>query len=146
MEIKNFHTQDVHKFIEFIEKNKNDLTYFYPHKMDYENLINMLEKNKLDHYKIVVQQNEIIGYGILRGWEEGYEIPSLGIMIDKNFRGIGLSKLVMNYLEVLSKIMGSKNIRLVVHKNNVIAYNLYKRLNYEFSEHSQTHLIGLKKI
>lgn len=146
MEIIDLKPEHINLFISFIQNNENDLNYFFPHKMDYDNLIFILKNNKKDQYKIITYDEVIIGYGILRGWDEGYEIPSLGIIIDKKFRGVGLSKLLMLYLETLAKILGSKKIRLVVHKDNQVAYNLYKKLNYEFSIHNKNQLIGFKQI
>lgn len=146
MEILDFTPNKIDNFIEFIQKNNSDLNFFYPHDMSRESLNSMLEHKKKDIYKIVIHKDKIIGYGILRGWDEGFEIPSLGIIIDKDFRGIGLSKTLMRFLEVNAKLMSSKKIRIVVHKNNQIAYNLYRSLNYEFEVYNLDQLISFKQI
>lgn len=146
MEIVNFTTIEIDKFIEFIENNISDLVFFNPHSMDYDSIFSILTNKKNDKYKIVICEDRVIGYGILRGWDEGFEIPSLGIMVDKDFRGIGLSKTIMQFLESSAKLMKSKKIRIVVHKDNQVAYNLYKSLNYEFETYNQNQLISFKKI
>ena len=146
MEIINLKPEHIEIFIEFIENNKTDLNFFLPHKMDCDTIHNILTNNKSDQYKIIIHNDKIIGYGLLRGWDEGYDIPSLGIMVDKNYRGIGVSKLLMLYLEVTAKILGSKKMRIVVHKNNNIAYNLYNKLKYDFSPYGDDHLISFKTI
>lgn len=146
MEIINFQPEHIKNFIDFIDNNKSDLNFFFPHNMDYDTILDILSNNTADQYKIVIHNNQIIGYGILRGWDDGFDIPSLGIMIDRDFRGIGLSKLLMLYLEVTAKILGAKKIRIVVHKDNKIAYNLYVHFKYEFSPYGEHHLIGFKNI
>ncbi len=146
MEIVNFTTINIERFIKFIENNTSDLVFFHPHEMDYNSILSILSNKKNDKYKIVIHEDRVIGYGILRGWDEGFEIPSLGIMVDKDFRGIGLSKTIMKFLESNAKIMGAKKIRIVVHKDNQVAYNLYKSLNYEFETYNKNQLISFKKI
>jgi RimJ/RimL family protein N-acetyltransferase len=146
MEIVNFTTTYIDNFIKFIENNNSDLLFFHPHEMNYDSIFSILSNKKNDKYKIVIYEDRVIGYGILRGWDEGFEIPSLGIMIDKDFRGIGLSKTIMKFLESTARIMGAKKIRIVVHKDNQVAYNLYKSLNYEFETYNENQLISFKKI
>jgi ribosomal-protein-alanine N-acetyltransferase len=146
MEIINFEIKYIELFLEFINRNEKDLFFFHPHNMEYNTIKSILTNNKNDKYKIVLFENKIIGYGILRGWDEGFEIPSLGIIIDKDYRGLGLSKLLINYLEFIAKISKSEKIRIVVHKNNLVAYNLYKKMNYEFTSYNENQLISFKNI
>ena len=134
-----FYIIKLHEFL----KN-NDEKYFKPHKFNYLTLIkNVFNK---DVFIIQLIENDIVGYGMLRGWEEGYNIPILGIMIDKEHRGMGLSKSLMDNLHWIAKLMGSKKVMLKVFKNNDIAVNLYKKCNYEFSEYDNKLLVGYKTI
>src|SRR5260370_17907272 len=50
-----------------------------------------------DLYALMTFSGEVLGYGMLRGWDEGYSIPSLGIYISPGHRGTGASRLLMNY-------------------------------------------------
>ena len=91
-------------------------------------------------------ENKIIGYGLLRGWDEGYDIPSLGIMIDSSYRGKGLSYQMMEYLHKAAKEKNASQIRLTVYKQNNKAISLYKKLGYTFSEKNEEELIGITDI
>lgn len=146
MEIIDFKPEHIENFINFTNDNEGDLNFFYPHKMDGASLYNMLIYKKSDQYKIMVHDHRIIGYGLLRGWDEGYEIPSLGIIIDRNFRGLGLSKTFMMFLESTAKIKGATQMRLVVNKLNKVAIDVYLKLGYTLSEHNEHQLIGIKSI
>ncbi len=146
MEIIDFTQEKIPTFMDFIVKNYNDLSFFYPHEMDSASLNDILLTKKQDQYKIVTYRNKIIGYGILRGWDDKYEIPSLGIMIDKDFRGTGVSKMLMSFLESAAKLQGSTKIRLVVHKDNTIAINTYTKLGYILENHNDHQLIGFKTL
>lgn len=124
-------------------KNNIDL-YFKPHKFNYITVLkNIFSK---DIFIIQMVNNKVIGYGMLRGWNEGFDIPSLGIMIDKNHRGMGLSRHLMNYLHKVAKEKKSNKIMLKVYKNNTIAVNLYRSLGYDLKDYNEDLLIGFKKL
>ena len=97
-----------------------------------------------DVYIIQLYKDKIVGYGMLRGWSEGYKIPTLGIIINNEYRGLGLSKIMMTYLHFLAKQKKSEKVLLKVKKSNSIAINLYKKFNYELSNYNDEFLIGQK--
>jgi ribosomal protein S18 acetylase RimI-like enzyme len=69
-------------------------------------------------------------YGLLRGCNEGYAIPCLGIAVHPDARARGLGRLVMDYLEAMARHRGAPSIRLRVHKDTARAIALYERLGY----------------
>jgi len=129
----------------FFEKNKEDYNFFHPHPLNWESLKSIINKKNKDVYVIVFDER-LIGYGILRGWDDGYEIPSLGILISKHFRGKGYSIPFMNYLHKISKERESNQIRLTVYKENKTAVSLYNKLGYVFSNKNENELIGIKDL
>lgn len=132
------------KLIEFY--NYNQFEYFKPHEFDYATIRDILVNKKRDKYYIVVFQDNIIAYGVLRGMDEGYSIPSLGIGIDKDYQRTGLGRLFMGFLEMSCKLCGYKNLRLRVLKENTNAIKFYKDLGYDLSFYDEKHLIGIKKL
>ena len=127
---------DLNKFLV-----KNDSSFFTPHKYTKDILINNI--CSIDKYYLMIKSDIIIGYGMLRGYEEGYDIPSLGIMIDKDYRGKGYSKKMINFLEN-ETYKTSEKIRLTVFKKNKIAISLYKSMGYVFEDDNEKSLIGFK--
>lgn len=146
MEIIDLNKNNIDMLLEFIQRNKSDITFFHPHNFTVNDIINILDKKINDQYKIIIHENKVVGYGLLRGWDENYEIPSLGIIIDFQFRGIGIANMFMIYLETESRLRGAKKIRLVVYKNNIKAINIYKKLGYDLKEYDETQLIGFKNL
>lgn len=59
-------------------------------------------------------------------------IGVFGIVIDKDFRGEGIGKILMDLIikEAKSRIKDLKIIRLEVYGNNFIAQNLYKKMGF----------------
>jgi ribosomal protein S18 acetylase RimI-like enzyme len=91
----------------------------------------------MDYYAAVIRGDRMIGYGMLRGWDEGYEIPTLGIVVSSSSRGLGLGRLIMEYLHVIARARNVRSIMLKVYKKNEAAVRLYRGLGYVLSDHDQ---------
>ena len=136
---------NVVKLYRFLLRNKDDMNLFNPHDFNIKSLLKNIH-NKKDFFVCLFFKKKIIGYGMLRGWKDGYEVPSLGIMIDKDYRGIGASKLLMNYLHIICKFKNCEKVMLKVNKDNKRAINLYEKLDYNLNDYDEKFLIGYKKI
>lgn len=134
-------------FLEDLRECGDDV-FFSPHPTD-ENSVNRIAGyTGRDLYYLLVEEEKVIGYGLLRGWDEGYQIPSLGIAIHPSARGGGLGKIFLNFLHVSAFRRGASKVRLRVHKNNNKAIRLYKSLGYVFEEDANQadYLIGFKSL
>jgi ribosomal protein S18 acetylase RimI-like enzyme len=116
--------------------------YFHPHPFTPEKAKSLCLYDGNDLYYVASDGTRILGYGMLRGWDEGYEIPSLGIVLHPEMRGIGLGKLFMHFLHAAAKLRGTKRIRLKVYPENEVAVNLYKNLGYRYEGKQEGQLIG----
>ena len=132
----------------FIDKffADNQGVFFKPHKFSYNGLKEELLDRQKDIYVFLLDEQKIYSYGILRGWEEGYEIPSLGILVDIYERGNGYSYIMMDELHRLAKLKGAKKVRLRVIKENKLAISLYNKLGYVLSDYDEKHLVGFKNL
>lgn len=130
----------------FFENNQESYDFFHPHELSWGPLKNIILAKSRDFYGFFINNNEIIGYGILRGWDEGFEIPSLGILINKKHQGEGYGLKVMERLHQIAKDKGAPKIRLTVLKENHSAISLYKKIGYELSEKDKNNLIGFKNL
>ncbi|MBI2745586.1 MAG: GNAT family N-acetyltransferase [Burkholderiales bacterium] len=125
-----------------------DDAFFQPHAADVEAIRKIIADRRKDEYLLLVDGGEVYGYGLLRGWDEGYEIPSLGLAIHASVRGAGFGRAFMHYLHATAKHRGAKKIRLRVHKNNAQAIRLYRSLGYALEQDGDqpTYLIGFKSL
>lgn len=113
-------------------QTSGDTRLFSPHPFATDVLQALCAPEKQDlHYLLVVGSN-VVGYGMLRGWDEGYSTPSLGIAIHPGWRGIGLSELLMHFLHGAARARGTMRLRLRVHPSNAKAIGLYRKLGYQF--------------
>jgi ribosomal protein S18 acetylase RimI-like enzyme len=123
-----------------------DEIFFHPHPFTPEEAIKRANYDGKDLYYVLVSTGEILGYGMLRGWDEGYEIPSLGIAIRSSYRGKGLGILLMHFLHAAAKMRGASRIRLKVNAENSNAIRLYEKFGYKFIDEENGELIGLVDI
>jgi ribosomal-protein-alanine N-acetyltransferase len=104
---------------------------FRPHPMSAEHArwICGREQSR-DVYAVAIRGAEVVGYGMLRGWDEGYSVPSLGIAVLSSARGTGISTAMMRFLHHEAARAGSTRVRLRVEASNDRARRLYARLGY----------------
>lgn len=119
---------------------------FQPHPFTPKQASFIANYNGKDLYALVIYEGDVVGYGMLRGWDEGYDIPSLGITIHPKFRRCGIGNLMMQYLHIVARLKGCKNIRLRVRRGNLRARRLYEKFGYKFSEDSSEYSTGLVEL
>ena len=129
------------RFFSVLVVNKDDL-HFHPHPLTYEMAKKIAVYEGDDLYFLQIKDNKIGGYAMLRGWDEGYAIPSLGIVIHPDFRNQGLGKEFMEFLHNQARAKGAIKVRLKVYSNNAGAQQLYESLGYSFSDEENGQLIG----
>ncbi len=116
-------------FFESMIANK-DNEFFHPHPFTAEKAVELCRYEGKDLYLVAVCAGEVLAYGLLRGWDEGYAIPSLGIAVHPAARGTGLGTAFMRYLHAAAANRGAESIRLKVYPENTRAKALYEKLGY----------------
>jgi len=118
---------------------------FHPHPFTLEAARERAMYAGRDVYCVATVGDVVLGYGMLRGWDQGFAAPSLGIATHADARGIGLGRALMLYLHAEARRRGAPRIRLKVYPENQVAMELYRTLGYVFAaelEHGQ--LVGIK--
>jgi ribosomal protein S18 acetylase RimI-like enzyme len=134
------------EFFAFLNTS-GDEVFFHPHDFNEEAAEQIATYKGKDLYYVLLLEGKVLGYGMLRGWDEGYEIPSLGIIIHPAARGKGLGRLLMVFLHSAACMRGCKKIRLKVYPENRSAVQLYQQLGYEFLEETENQqLVGYYKL
>ena len=112
-------------FYALIEAGDNK--YFHPHPLTEEYAEYLTNYKGEDLYYIIVYNRRVIAYGMLRGWDEGYQIPSLGIAVHPEERGKKVGQALMHFLHTAAYYKNTDKIRLKVYKDNIGAIKLYTR-------------------
>ena len=109
-----------------------DLSKFLPAKSEFNNIWKnfMLQKNVYGFVLIENKNNKLIGYSSIsieikvRGGKMGHIED---VVIDKNYRKLGLGKYLIDYLTNFAKLENCYKISLECRKNNI---KFYESCNY----------------
>lgn len=115
-------------FMIFFKNNNTEASRrnFHPFEFSEEALEKEFSSiNKDLFFGVFSVNNKMIGFGMLRGWDEGYEIPSLGVLVAEKMRGSGIGGQLVKFLVDAAKGNGSKNVRLSVYEDNEVAMSIY---------------------
>jgi ribosomal protein S18 acetylase RimI-like enzyme len=132
-------------FFEAIAASEDD-SLFHPHPLTRSAALELCHYDGSDLYFAAICNGRVLGYGLLRGWDEGYAIPSLGIALAHDARGTGLARAFMLFLHAATRQRGARLIRLTVYRRNTRAVALYKSLGYRFEPKNESEDIGLLEL
>jgi ribosomal protein S18 acetylase RimI-like enzyme len=78
---------------------------------------------------------------MLRGWNEGYATPSVGIATRTDSLRRGYGRLLMQHLHQLAREHGADSVRLRVSADNFRARRLYESLGYAYAGEDRGELV-----
>lgn len=85
--------------------------------------------NPLGHYIVLMDQDRVIAYGGF--WVVMEEANINNVAVSPEYRGRGLSRLLMDKLIEMAKTQGAKELFLEVRSSNYVAQNLYRSLGFK---------------
>lgn len=118
-----------------------DGTYFRPHPFTPTEAGKIARQSGRDVYAVLIDDGRAVAYGMLRGWSEGYAVPSLGIAVRSSAQGRGYGRTMMDCLRAEAGRQGASAVRLRVHPENVRARRLYEALGYEYAGEDRGELV-----
>lgn len=87
-----------------------------------------------EHWVVTLPSEDVVAYGMLRGWSDGYAVPALGIAVDTFYRRRGLATALMLFLHHRAAERGARQVMLHVDDENSSAKRLYLSMGYRPSE------------
>jgi RimJ/RimL family protein N-acetyltransferase len=126
------HSQELSSLLQ--SERAEYVQYFTPFPFDVASLEMRLASAKRDRYWGIRWEDNIVGFFMLRGFDEGYERPSFGIVISEAYSCFGLGKLALYYSLSWSRLSKIKAVMLKVHPDNLIARRMYEQAGFQFLE------------
>jgi ribosomal protein S18 acetylase RimI-like enzyme len=118
-----------------------DETFFRPHPFTPDEARRIASLDGLDVYALMLVDGHPVAYGMLRGWDEGFETPSLGIAVRTHAQRRGYGRLMMGYLRETARERSAETVRLRVHRDNERARRLYESLGYQYAGEDRGELV-----
>ncbi len=129
-----------------------DDRFFHPHPSDVATLHRLAahpvaSADRHDEYHLAVSADgTVVAYGLLRGWGEGYAVPSLGVAVHPAARGRGLARQMIDHLHGVARGRGARRVRLTVERDNARAIALYGALGYRMEAHGDRRWCGFLEL
>lgn len=132
LEIKRLNINQSEELANLLMDSKQKYSqYFIPFSFDLETISEVLSKTIKDQiYGIYVEDN-LVGFYMLRGFDEGYSVPSYGVWISEKYSNKGLSTFTLQHAISVCKLNSIKKIMLKVHPDNITAKHIYEKYGFK---------------
>lgn len=127
----------------FCANNVPEITdHFTPFALDAKTAKRIACEEREDRYYLGAIEGEVVAMTMLRGADEGFEIPSFGIMVDRRFHGKGLGRKMTEFTLSAARELGYDRVRLTVFAENKAAHTLYLSLGFKQVDKEQVEVTG----
>ncbi len=135
--IRQLRADDAQGLGELLEELREDpaSAHFHPHPFTRDAARHIAERDGIrrdSYFGAFLEDGSLIGYGMLRGWDEGYEIPSFGVAVSVAHRGSGLGRRLLRHAISIARRRGAPSVMLKVHPANPNARRLYESEGFIF--------------
>jgi len=133
MKLKSIEPSDLGRLSKLFTDNNIDkvIQTFTPFELSPEMAMWIACEPHKDHFYLGIIHNIPIGFSMLRGWDEGFSVPSFGIFIDHRQHGQGLGKQLLDLTIEEAKKLQCHHIRLSVYASNPSACKIYRSRGFK---------------
>ncbi len=132
LELRQLRPRDGNALAAFFEENARDsvTATFDPFPLDAQTALDLLRPSRQDRFFGAYWTQRLVGFSMLRGWDEGYEIPSFGILVANDFQGRGIGRRLTAWTLDRARDAGAAHVRLSVYGSNPAAHHIYVALGF----------------
>jgi ribosomal protein S18 acetylase RimI-like enzyme len=143
-EIRPVERGDFEALTRFFEENNNPeiVRQFRPFSLSRQEASRIALTSHRDLYCVVIWKSNVVGLCMLRGWDEGFETPSFGVLVDYRYNGLGLGRKMTEFAIAEAKKRGCHSLRLSVYASNMHAVRLYESLGFQEISRERTVIEG----
>jgi len=116
----------------FLENNRPEITdLFRAFAMDATSAKRICHGPRRDRYFAMYEGEMIVCFGMLRGWDEGYEVPTFGLTADHRSNGRGHGWRMWRWAIGLARDLGAKKLRITTDLKNAIILGMAAKLGFK---------------
>ena len=141
-QLSSHHQASLAALFEALDEN-GDGTHFFPHPLTATEADRLCNRVGLDEYIVLIEDGVVIGYGMLRGWDDGFDVPSLGFATHPGHRRKGVADAIVRELIQRAKARGALKLRLTVDANRHHVIDFISRHGFTFSPLEHDRLLGM---
>lgn len=103
---------------------------FFPFPFTAETAARICRAPRKDRYFAAFEGGEIVCFGMLRGWDEGYEIPSFGLATDYRHHRRGHGWRMWSWAMGYAAELGAKKMRITTQTQNAPMLGMAEKLGF----------------
>ncbi len=93
--------------------------FFYAFGFEEEEIVKVLSLKIRDVYSGIFWREELIAIFMLKGWDEGYDIPSFGLFIAHKHRSVTLLHVAIDVAKLITRFSGGRRLMATIHPDNI---------------------------
>jgi glycosyltransferase involved in cell wall biosynthesis/ribosomal protein S18 acetylase RimI-like enzyme len=142
VELRELAADDAEPLSRFFVRNNipEVLQHFHPFRLTADRARHIALHTGRDRYYGAFVGGEVVGMSMLRGWDEGYEVPSFGVVVDHRHHGRGIGSLLTDYAIDQARALGCERVRLSVYASNRVAHRMYEARGFIVQKRSEVRL------
>ena len=82
-------------------------------------IIDVLTRKIKDVYSGMFWRGELVGIFMLRGWDDGYDVPSFGVFVAETYRGGAFMKISLDVAKLICRLSGAERLMATIHPDNI---------------------------
>lgn len=131
LEIRKLYANSAESVSALLERQAAEYAqYFTPFAYDYHTVQRQLRDAKQDIFGGAFVDSRLAALWLLRGWDQGYDVPTFGIMVDANWTGKGIAAACMQAAIATARLRGAKRIMSKVHTANPAPLRLNEQMGF----------------
>jgi ribosomal protein S18 acetylase RimI-like enzyme len=104
---------------------------FDPFELTSEQAMRIALEPRQDMYFVGRLGGTLVAMSMLRGFDEGYDVPSFGIFVDHRHHGRGIGRELTTWTVGAARGRGCHAVRLSVDASNTAALHIYRSLGFQ---------------
>lgn len=104
--------------------------FFIPFDFAFASVSSILRQAKDDLYFGIMAGGDLAGFYMLRGFDQGYEVPAYGVWVAPAYQDRGLAALTLRHAFSQCRLNGIGRLMLKVHPENAVAMRLYETMGF----------------
>lgn len=107
--------------------------FFHPFGFDERAVESVLAKSERDVYSAIYLEGQLVVFFMLRGWDDGFDVPAFGVLVDEKHRGSGLEMLSLDVAKTICRLRGARRIMLKMHPENISTKAVARKIGFVFT-------------
>jgi ribosomal protein S18 acetylase RimI-like enzyme len=104
--------------------------HFDPFPLTRATAAELTDPGRKDRFYGAFSDDRLVGFSMLRGWDEGFEVPTFGVFVDRHHHGSGIGSRLTDFTVNQARALASPCVRLSVYGTNKRAYSMYERRGF----------------